>query len=449
MASTSLKPSRSRDVLPGELFGGRFRIERELGAGGMGVVVAATDLVDGRIVALKFLHEASAGSVERFVREARAAAALLNPHVTRVFEVGETRAGRPFIVMEYLEGRTLAEVAASGASSSVAEVASWGSQVCSGLAEAHAKGIIHRDLKPANLFLTNHGTVKVLDFGVSKILDDEDTGLTTTGNIIGSPSFCAPEQLLHPRSVGPAADIWALGVTLYALLARELPFAGDNRVQVCMLVLNSTPVPLDELCHDAPRELSALVMQCLEKDPSARPPSVVDVARRLAPFLGATPVVAPGLAGFEPAAAPRLPVGDVPDVPTVDDPTTPMLDRIVDEPVVRGRSPVASSGRREKKDERKAPSGRRRYHAAAAVALFSTVGGVVAILGSRTQAARPSSLEAMTTASVLVPSGPGLPASVAGGGPTPLASSAPSTLLRPGRIRTSAPDARRDPRSYR
>jgi serine/threonine-protein kinase len=280
-------------VREGDVVARRFRIGRCLGVGGMGIVFLARDLEYGGDVALKFLsRDVGSSSFERFMREARAASVLRNPHVTRVLDVGELDSGVPFIVMEYLAGTTLAEMAASGANMAGADVARWALQACEGLAEAHARGIVHRDLKPANLFLTTGPDgaplLKVLDFGISKFLAEaEDGGLTSTGNILGSPSFVAPEQLINPQGVGPRADVWGLGVTMYYLLAKQLPFDGESRVQICMLVLNSTPAPLHELRPDLPRELCDAIMLCLEKDPESRHADVGELAARLAPFAAA------------------------------------------------------------------------------------------------------------------------------------------------------------------
>src|SRR5262249_32678372 len=163
--------------------------------------------------------------------------------------VGQLESGLPFIVMECLEGKTLGAIAAEGNPLPPRYVLDWALQACEGLADAHAHGIVHRDLKPANLFLATNANgetvVKLLDFGISKFLTEQpDAGLTTTGSFVGSVSFAAPEQLYDPRAISPAADIWAMGVTLYCLLGRQLPFTGENRMQTCMLVMTSTPVLL-------------------------------------------------------------------------------------------------------------------------------------------------------------------------------------------------------------
>jgi serine/threonine-protein kinase len=273
----------------GTVVGGRYRVGQRLGAGGMGIVCRATDLKDGRSVALKFLRpDGDEAATERLLREASAAASLRNEHVARWIDVGRLDSGLPFLVMELLEGKTVDERAKEAGSLPVDDVVRWVLEACEGIAEAHARGIVHRDLKPANLFLAEgpHGrrTVKVLDFGVSKFVDATDSSLTTTGNVVGSPSFAAPEQLMTPRAVGSAADVWALGVTLYALLGNQLPFVGETRVQVCMLVLSSTPVPLEELRPEVPTELARVVTRCLEKEAAQRYASVGALAAALAPF---------------------------------------------------------------------------------------------------------------------------------------------------------------------
>jgi serine/threonine-protein kinase len=323
-AVTDVEPDAGPTFNEGDLLAGRFRLGRSLGGGGMGVVMAATHVDLGGQVALKFLRSYSdKGEVERFMREARAAGRLRSEHVTRVFDVGRLESGMPFIVMEYLEGETLREVLRKRPVLPVQEVVGYALQVCKALADAHAHGIVHRDLKPANLFLTRdlqgQALIKVFDFGISKILAEEDPGLTTTGRILGSPSYLSPEQLIAPRTVDARTDVWAMGVTLYQLLAGTLPFDSDNPVKLYMLVLNSTPVPVQEHRPDLPHALADVIARCMQKDPANRFANIAELAYALEPFAppamrGATKGVANALGAPYPplAPAPSTPEASLP-----------------------------------------------------------------------------------------------------------------------------------------
>jgi serine/threonine-protein kinase len=452
MALATPDETRGTDPRPvgaseGVVLSGRYRVGGPLGEGGMGVVVAAQDLREGRPVALKFLRgDVDATAVDRFLREASAASFLRTEHVTHVLEVGRLDSGLPFIVMEYLEGKTIAEIVLAGEPPSVAQAVDWALQACEGLAEAHGRGIIHRDLKPTNLFLTKGSDgaplVKLLDFGISKFMSDGDAGLTTTGTVVGSPSFAAPEQLLDPRSVGPAVDLWALGVTLYWLLGRELPFNGESRMQVCMLVLNSTPVPLHELRPDLPRPLADAVMRCLEKEPLARPEDVGALAASLAPFAPRGDVAASRIAAIlergGTVAMPRpVPPADAGGAPA---PVPP--------PPTSSARPRALVGR---EASRRSP-----VHPGAALAvggmLFAL--GIVALVVGRSSSKAESDPKPspIAVAPPVEPSAPSESVDVPGPGTDSVraAASSAATGSGPARMHRLPPrEPRRDPRSYR
>jgi serine/threonine-protein kinase len=276
-------------VVPGTLIAKKYRVERLIGEGGMGVVVAARHVELGRRVAIKLVRKDAidAGSVERLLREARAAAAIESQHVARVLDVGRSKGGEPYLVLEHLDGHDLHAHLASGPPPRVSDAVSWILQACEGLAAAHARGIVHRDLKPSNLFLTRlpdgREIVKLLDFGLAKSITSDDGRITATGAILGSPSYMSPEHL-SGRPLDARSDIWSLGVTLYELLARELPFVGGTTPQICAAVLSSPPVPIASRRHDVPEELVRVIDACLEKDPEMRPRDVADLAARLEPF---------------------------------------------------------------------------------------------------------------------------------------------------------------------
>ncbi|HVY48263.1 MAG TPA: serine/threonine-protein kinase, partial [Minicystis sp.] len=222
----------------GDVVAGKYRVDEIVGEGGMGVVLGATHLELGRRVALKFLSPAAAPSsdaVPRFLREARAMAALEGEHVARVIDVGALPTGAPYIVMERLVGVDLERELARRGRFPVAEAVDSVLQACEALAEAHAAGIVHRDLKPSNLFRAmrppGEPIVKVLDFGISKLAAGAQpaaAGVTTTGGgPIGSPRYMSPEQI-RGHGVDRRTDVWALGVVLFELLAARSPLAADS-----------------------------------------------------------------------------------------------------------------------------------------------------------------------------------------------------------------------------
>ena len=278
----------SAPVHEGELLAGKYRVDQVLGEGGMGVVVAATDIQLERRVALKFLLSEYAQNQEacsRFLREARAAAKIRSEHVARVIDVGTLETGAPYLVMEYLEGSDLAAVMAAATCLSVEDATDYVLQACEAIAEAHARGIIHRDLKPANLFLSQEpggrAKVKVLDFGISKTTLPGlgfEPALTKTSALMGSPLYMSPEQMRSTRNVDARTDIWALGVILYELLAQTPPFTGETVPELSAKVLLEQPPPLRQLRPDVPEQLEAVVLKALAKEPDDRFPSVAELA---------------------------------------------------------------------------------------------------------------------------------------------------------------------------
>ena len=285
-------------VPEGHLLASKYRIEKVIGAGGMGVVVSAMHVHLGQRVAIKFLLPHAAEdeqTVLRFAREARALARLGSEHVARVIDVGALETGEPFMVLERLTGRTLAALLEGNGPLEVRAAVSYIIDACHALAEAHALGIVHRDIKPENLFLTDRADgsriVKVIDFGVSKVTADQatlDASVTTTSAVVGSPLYMSPEQLRAARDVDARTDIWSLGVTLYELLTGQGPFRWSTLPELCAAILKDDPRPLRELRPDVPEALEAVVMACLARESSLRPEAASELVRALRPFSAAS-----------------------------------------------------------------------------------------------------------------------------------------------------------------
>lgn len=285
-------------VQAGAVLAGKYRVEKVLGQGGMGVVVAATHLQLGQLVALKFLLPEmldSGEGVERFLREARAAVQIRGEHVARITDVGTLETGAPYMVMEYLDGTDLAALLRDSGPLPIALAVDYVLQCCEAIAESHSLGIVHRDLKPANLFLTQSpdgsALIKVLDFGISKVLgarmDGKDAGrLTATAAIVGSPLYMSPEQITSSRDVDFRTDIWSLGIILHELIAAQPPYMADTAPALMVSIAVNPPAPLRSHRPDAPAGLEAVVNRCLEKDRSRRFANVGELALSLAPFAG-------------------------------------------------------------------------------------------------------------------------------------------------------------------
>ena len=279
-------------VQEGDVIGGKFRVERVLGIGGMGVVVAAMHLDLDQRVALKFLLPAAAHRPDvaaRFGREARSAAKIRSEHVAKVLDVGTLADGAPYMVMEYMDGEDLERLLRRGGPLPVPLAITYVLQATEAIAEAHALGIVHRDLKPANLFLAQRPSgepiIKVLDFGISKSTQATDQAhMTKTSAILGSPLYMSPEQMASAKSVDTRSDIWAIGVVLYELLTQRTPFPADTMPELVAAILQRVHEPLRQLRPDVPPGLEAALDRCLEKDPARRYQNVAEMAAAFAPF---------------------------------------------------------------------------------------------------------------------------------------------------------------------
>ncbi len=285
----------------------RYQLDEPLGRGAMGAVWRATDQILHRPVAVKLLHtdqpeQVAATDAERFRLEARTAARLNHPHVVAVYDFG-SHDGRPYLVMELVDGWTLAQERSRRGTLPPQEAAGIAAQMAAGLAAAHRQGVIHRDIKPANVMLTADRTVKITDFGIACFTDEAASTLTAAGKIVGSAAYLAPERALG-RPAQPASDMYSLGCVLYELLIGRPPFTGATSLAVVQQHVEAAPVPPTRLRPDIPGPLAEQVLRLLAKDPAQRP-----TADQTAAWLSNTaqPAGPPAPQQMSPADSPPLP----------------------------------------------------------------------------------------------------------------------------------------------
>lgn len=302
----------------GEKLAGKYSILRVIGEGGMGLVYEGRHDRLGQRVAIKVLRESERQNneiVARFEREARLAAKLKSVNVARVTDVDVLPDGTPFMVMEYLEGVDLDFELTQRGRLPLTEAVGYVLQACSAVAEAHSLGIVHRDLKPHNLFLTDDGerrVVKLLDFGISKITQDEPDSVTLTRSSLGTPLYMSPEQIRSARSADQRSDLWSLGVILYELTTGRPPFDGDGPAAVIASITADKPTPPIELRPDMSRALSDAILRALEKDPTQRYPTVAAFAEALQSFGAAGSWAPPPLNSA--SSQPRISIPDLPRI---------------------------------------------------------------------------------------------------------------------------------------
>jgi len=264
----------------GQILSGRYRLEERVGHGGMAEVYRATDLLLERAVAVKILHPQFASDeefVQRFRREAQAAASLSHPNVVNIFDVGED-AGTYYIVMEYVRGRTLRALLQERGPLPVHEALDVAAQVAGALAAAHSQGLVHRDVKPANILISTSGQVKVTDFGIARAASE--SSLTQTGTVLGSVGYVSPEQARGEEVTG-LSDLYSLGATLYEMLTGQAPFRGESTAAVILKHLQSEPTRPRRLRAEVPEDVEALVLRLLSKEARRRARSTLALKEEL------------------------------------------------------------------------------------------------------------------------------------------------------------------------
>jgi serine/threonine protein kinase len=285
-------PAQARNPM-GELLAGKYRLVRLLGRGGVGEVYEAIHDVIGLRVAVKLIRTEFAGNAElaaRFLQEARAAAAGGHPGIVHVHDVGTTPDGRMYLVMEFLDGEDLDKVLRRRHRMPADEICDILCEVLDAVGAAHAAGIVHRDLKPENVYLTattrGRRIVKLVDFGIARLATagGAATRLTQPGAVMGTPYYMAPEQARGEQDVGPAADIYAVGVMLFEALSGRLPFTGNNFHQIVLQTLSAPFPSVRTLCPDVPEELEQVIFKATARDPAARYADAGEFAAALSPF---------------------------------------------------------------------------------------------------------------------------------------------------------------------
>jgi eukaryotic-like serine/threonine-protein kinase len=289
--------------MSGSVLGNRYRLEARIGSGGMAEVYRGLDPVLNRTVAIKTLlpqFARDSGFVQRFRREAQAAARLNHPNIVGVYDSGADDS-TPWIVMEFVEGRTLAEFLAGGRKPAPMQAAEIAGRIAEALSAAHAQGVIHRDVKPGNVMVTRDGVVKVMDFGIARMSGSDATAPQTSA-VMGTASYLSPEQA-QGGPVDARSDIYSLGVVLYELLTGRPPFTGESPVAIAWKQVNENPRPPSSINHEVPPALDAVVMKALSKNPANRYQTAEEMAQDLERVrkgepVGATPLLSEG-AGIE------------------------------------------------------------------------------------------------------------------------------------------------------
>ena len=282
---------------PGDTLAGKYQLVKKLGEGGMGVVYEAVHTRIHQRVAIKMLLPEVLDLPEvvpRFEREARAAGKLRSDNTARVLDVDMSENGLPYMVMEFLDGTDLGQMLEKNGALPIHEAVDYVLQACNAMAEAHSEGVIHRDLKPSNLFVTVGRKLKVLDFGISKLENDQEARVTATQAVVGTPLYMSPEQVRSAKHVDARSDIWSLGIILYELVTGRTPFEGSTTAAAAAICIDEPP-PIAAFRQGVPPDLERAIMVALQKEPSNRFANVQLLAQAIAPF-GSGAIAAPDTA---------------------------------------------------------------------------------------------------------------------------------------------------------
>jgi serine/threonine-protein kinase len=365
----------------------RYEIQQRIGRGGMADVFLARDLLLDRLVAIKVLFPEFATDpnfVERFRREAQSAANLTHPNIVAVYDWGKY-ANTYFMAMEYVQGRTLADILRANGHVNSVQAAEIANEVAAALGNAHASGVVHRDIKPANILIGANGQVKVADFGIARAMNaGSDSNLTQVGSVMGTATYFSPEQAQGAQP-DPRSDLYSLGIVLYEMVAGKPPFTGENPVSIAYKQVHDQPQPLNQLVADVPRPFEAIVAKLLAKDPNMRYPNAEALRDDLRRYRSGEPVLA--LAAVAGAAAPLPPrTGDTGSAANV----TRAMPRTTANPTVGATAVMARATPMPPQVNRGTPRNNW-YGIVAFIALLLLVAGGIVLFNSLKNDAKPSS----------------------------------------------------------
>ena len=350
----------------------RYEIQQRIGRGGMADVFLARDLLLDRLVAIKVLFPEFATDpnfVERFRREAQSAANLTHPNIVAVYDWGKY-ANTYFMAMEYVQGRTLADILRANGHVNSVQAAEIANEVAAALGNAHASGVVHRDIKPANILIGGNGQVKVADFGIARAMNaPSENNLTQVGSVMGTATYFSPEQAQGAQP-DPRSDLYSLGIVLYEMVAGKPPFAGENPVSIAYKQVHDLPQPLNQLVADVPRPFEAIVAKLLAKDPNMRYANAEALRDDLRRYRSGEPVLA--LASVAGAVQPPLRTGDTGSAANV----TRSMPRTAANPAQGATTVMARTTMMPQQQQR--PTRNNWYGVAAFIALLALVaGGIV------------------------------------------------------------------------